>query len=115
VSVAEDRAVVLFDLATHARTQTLFRGSAQLGSRPLSTVLFNVRRQALLVASNVIGLLEHDPGDQFLAQMISHNHPVNVVIYNQLFDVVGQLLNSLPATRFIHNIYITCAMQVMYI
>jgi len=69
--------------------QMLFRGSTQLGSRTLSTVLFNLRRQALLLATNIIGLLEHDVTDPRLSQLTSHTQPVNMAIYNQLFRVVG--------------------------
>jgi len=77
-------------MSTQTRTQTLFRGSTQLGSRPLSTVHFNVRRQALVIATNVIGLLEHDASDPHLLGLTSHSHPINIAIYNQLFHVVGQ-------------------------
>jgi len=90
ISAGEDRAVILFDLSTQTRTQTLFRGSTQLGSRPLTTIHFNVRRQALLLATNVIGLVEHDTSDPRLSQLTSHTEPVNLVLYNQLFHVVGQ-------------------------
>jgi len=82
--------VIVFDLATQTPTQTLFRGSTQLGLRPLSTVFFNVSRQALLIATNVIGLLEHDAADPMLSGLTSHSHHVNIAIYNQLFHVVGQ-------------------------
>ena len=90
MSAAEDRAIILFDMSTQTRTQTLFRGSTELGSRPLSTVHFNVRRQALVLATNVIGLLEHDASDPHLQGLTSHSHPINIAIYNQLFHVVGQ-------------------------
>jgi len=80
--------------------QTLFRGSTQLGSRSLSTVYFNVRRQALLIATNVIGLLEHDAEDTLLSQLISHSKPINIVLYNQLFHTVGTRQRSL--TRPVH-------------
>ena len=82
--------MILFDLSTQTRIQTLFRGSTQLGSRRLTTVHFNVRRQALLLATNVIGLIEHDTSDPRLSQLTSHTDPVNVVLYNHLFNVVGQ-------------------------
>ena len=90
ISAADDRAVIVFDLSTQTPIQTLFRGSTQLGSRLLSTVHFNVRRQALLIATNVIGLLEHDASDPRLLGLVSHSQPVNIVIYNQLFHIVGQ-------------------------
>ena len=80
----------MFDLSTQTRTQSLFRGSTQLGSRPLSAIHYNVHRQAMLIATNIIGLLEHDAADPHLAGLTSHSQPINVIVYNQLFHVVGQ-------------------------
>ena len=82
----------MFDLATQTRTQTLFRGSTQLGSRLLTAVYFNVRRQALVMATNVIALVEHDASDPHLLGLTSHQTQINIVIYNQLFHIVGWCL-----------------------
>jgi len=56
----------------------------------MSAVHFNIRRQALVVATNVIGLLEHDASDPRLLGLTSHQNQINVAIYNQLFHIVGQ-------------------------
>ena len=87
ISISEEKDIFIFDMSTQTCVQTLYRQWVPLGKRPIASAYFNEKRQALLLATNQVAVFEHKDTEVQLQQMQSHIEPVNIVLYNKLFQV----------------------------
>ena len=59
-----------------------------LGKRVISASIFHPKRQALIVATTVLGLVEQNDED-LKNQLCTNAEPITVALYNPLFNQVG--------------------------
>ena len=88
VSISEDKEINIFDMNTQTCVQTIFRKWVPIGPRSISSVYFNIARQALVIANNNLAFFEHQEEEIKTQLMTSHAAPVTRVLYNSLFHQI---------------------------
>ena len=81
--------ILLLSFTMHCRKMV-----SGLGPRIISAAHFNNSRQAMLLGSTEIAVLEHREEDLQEQKMASHNVPVTCAMYNPLFQQVSCYLSS---------------------
>ena len=97
ISLGEEKEIHIHDMTTQNIVQTIFRMSIPMGCRNVSAMFYNPAKQALILANNQLAIFQHQEEEIKSQRLTSHDHPVNFVLYNKLFNqVVSAGLYAIP-------------------
>ena len=91
VTVSVDREIIIFDMLTHSIVERVQRKHIHLGERLLTAAFYNHFRTSLIIATNQMGVFEHQEEEIQRQKVITQDEAFTAICYNSLFDqiVVG--------------------------
>jgi len=91
ISFSKDKVVKIWDTRDHCCMQTIPSRLTDVGTHPITTVLYNKKMQTLLLGSNTIAVLERKALEETATaedDATSHPKPLCGALYNNLFHQV---------------------------
>ncbi|XP_071107369.1 WD repeat-containing protein on Y chromosome-like [Haliotis cracherodii] len=88
ISIDKGKTIRIYDLRDHSCLQHISGRMVKLGQFSISAVCFNRKLQHLILATNLLALLEHKDEDVKITEVISHTKPVVTALYNPTFNVM---------------------------